>query len=108
VAIYFTRSQVRKEKDTTVYSIYKKDPQIKKIPIDNNISFECDYVEPICTESKTLIIFVHGNGCNKDSPRNRKVAEKLDEKGFYYFIVQLNYKRRADSTSYLLNIVFRY
>jgi hypothetical protein len=89
VAIYFTRSPVRKEKDTTVYSIYKKDPQIKKIPIDNNISFECDYVEPICTESKTLIIFVHGNGSNKDSPRNIKVAEKLDEKGFTTLVFSL-------------------
>jgi dienelactone hydrolase/ribosomal protein L36 len=64
--------------------------EIKDIPIDKNISLECDIKEPSKDiESRALIIFVHGYGSNKDSPRNRKVAEELNKKGFTTLLFSL-------------------
>lgn len=55
---------------------------------------------------KALIIFVHGSGSSRKSPRNQQVANDLNENGFGTFLFDLLSKQEAEDRRNVFNIDF--
>jgi putative phosphoribosyl transferase len=60
------------------------------IPINNNDSpLEGDLIIPDVCEIMGIIIFAHGSGSDKDSPRNQYVGKLLNKVGFATLLINL-------------------
>ncbi|NGX31980.1 MAG: putative phosphoribosyl transferase, partial [Candidatus Anoxychlamydiales bacterium] len=60
--------------------------QLIKIPV-NSVSLEGSLIIP--KDSKALVIFVHGSGSSRHSPRNNYVAKVLREAGLATLLFDL-------------------
>ena len=58
--------------------------EIVRIPIDVRNIIEGSLTLP--TEPKGIVIFAHGSGSGRHSPRNKYVAQVLNERWYCYFI----------------------
>lgn len=52
---------------------------------------DCDLFLP--DNAKAVIVFAHGSGSNRQSPRNQQVAEKINSAGFGTFLIDLLTKK---------------
>lgn len=77
--------------------------ELIKIPI-NSIYVEGSLIIP--KKAKSIIIFVHGSGSSRHSPRNQFVAKVLQEKGFATFLFDLLTEKEDQDIEKRFNIDF--
>jgi putative phosphoribosyl transferase len=83
--------------------------QIKKsgtyrIPISSSITLEGNLSIP--EQSRGVVLFVHGSGSSRFSPRNRYVARMLQGAGFATLLIDLLTKQEEDQDRYTGHLRF--
>ncbi|GIL18073.1 MAG: hypothetical protein BroJett040_18240 [Oligoflexia bacterium] len=88
------RKPIQKEKEKILESE-------REIPVDD-VQLKGDLV--IFPEMKGLIIFAHGSGSSRKSPRNRKVARYLNDRGFGTLLFDLLTDQESEDRRNVFNI----
>jgi predicted alpha/beta-hydrolase family hydrolase len=78
-----------------------------QIPIDDQNGHLQGTLE-IPANPKSLIVFAHGSGSGRDSPRNNQVASTLNENGFATFLADMLKPEKQESDTKSQRVMGRF